>query len=500
MAFFIKKGMEIIMQEITKGYEPSDVLGFFEEISKIPRASRNEKAVAEYIYNWGKNLGLSAYIDEEYNVVLKKPASKGYENSAPVLLQGHLDIVPEKLPDSPHNFATDPLPLYIEDGKLKSKGTTLGGDNGNAIAYMMGVLSRNNFIHPPLECVFTTGEEIGLIGANHLDKNSFTAKRMINMDAGGLDQSITTVACAGGLEMKMRQTPNFIKSTGEFLKITIDGLQGGHSATTIHKGRGNAAKLMARMINNANLYTQINVCEFVGGDKMNAIISSCTAIIACEDRYEAIQAIATVGLDIQDELALTDSGFKFYLEEIEENDAPSKMLEYSQSKRFIQLLVTIPSTVRDMSFSIENHPLNSSNLGAVQLKDDEILLWTLSRSEVDSRMNAMGEELAALADIFGYEVEVGAYFGGWKYNPESKLRNTHKKLFREVFGIDLIEKATHGGLECGFFFAKEPEMDIITLGPKSDGAHTPEEFVVLDSFKETYEYLELLLTTLAKEG
>ncbi len=484
------------MQEVTKGYQPADVLGFFEAVSRIPRASRNEKAVAEYIYNWGKDLGLSAYIDTAYNVVLKKPASKGYEKSAPVLLQGHLDIVPEKLPTSNHNFDTDPLPLYIENGRLKSRGTTLGGDNGNAIAYMMGVLSRDNFIHPPLECVFTTGEEIGLLGAAELSSDSFTAKRMINMDAGGMDQTITTVACAGGLEMKMRQKPNFVKAQGEFIKITIDGLQGGHSATTIHKGRGNAAKLMARMINNANLYTQINVCEFMGGDKMNAIISSCTAIIAAKDKDEALGALATVGLDIQDELSVTDAGFKFYLEEVE---TVEKMLEYNQSKRFIQFILTLPSTVRDMSFEIENHPLNSSNLGAVQLKDDEILLWSLTRSEVDSRMDALGEEIAALCDVFGYEVEVGAYFGGWKYNPDSKLRNTHKKLFKEVFGLDLVEKATHGGLECGFFYAKEPEMDIITLGPKSEGAHTPEEFVELESFKETYEYLELLLTALAKE-
>ncbi len=484
------------MQEVTKGYEPSDVLGFFEAISKIPRASRNEKAVAEYVFNWGKNLGLDAYIDNSYNVVLKKPASKGYENSSPVLLQGHLDIVPEKLPDSPHNFDTDPLPLYIEDGKLKSRGTTLGADNGNAIAYMMGVLSRNDFIHPPLECVFTSGEEIGLLGAAALSEKSFTAKRMINMDAGGLDKTITTVACAGGLELKLTTKPNFIPAKGHFIKIGIDGLQGGHSATTIHKGRGNAAKLLARMINHANLHTQINVVSFLAGDKMNAIISSGVAVIAAEDKTAALESLALVGLDIQDELKITDSNFRFTLEEV---DAKEKMLEYKESKRFIQLILTIPSTVRDMSFEIEDHPLNSNNLGAVQLTDDNILLWSLARSEIDSKMDAMGEEIAALADVFEYDVEVGAYFGGWKYNPESELRKTHKKLYKKVFNIDLKEQATHGGLECGFFFNKEPLMDIITLGPKSYGAHTPEEYVILESFKDTFEYLLLLLTTLAKQ-
>ncbi len=484
------------MQEITKGYEPSDVLGFFEAISKIPRASRNEKAVAEYVYNWGKDLGLLAYIDDAYNVVLKKPASKGYEKSAPVLLQGHLDIVPEKTTDSTHNFDTDPLPLYVEDGKLRSRGTTLGADNGNAVSYMMGVLSRNDFIHPPLECVFTSGEEIGLIGANLLDANSFTAKRMINMDAGGLNSSLTTVGCAGGLEFKMTQKPNFVEFSGDSITITIDGLQGGHSAGAIHKGRGNAAKLMARIINHTNIFTQVNVAEFFGGDKMNAIISSCKATIAVEDKEVALEEIARICLDIKEELRVTDSGFTFT---IEETQKPKTMLEYTQSKKFMQFVLTVPSTVRDMSFEIENLPLNSNNLGAVQLLEDKILLWTLARSGDDSRMQAMGEEISALADIFNYDVEVGADFGGWKYNPESKLRATHKKLFKEVFGEELKEVATHGGLECGVFFAKEPEMDIITLGPKSDGAHTPKEYLILESFKEMFEYLQTLLTTLAKE-
>ena len=195
------------MKYVTEGYEPADVLRFFEDISRIPRGSGNERAVAEYIYNWGKELGLDAYKDEHNNVVLKKKGSAGCEDLPPIMLQGHTDIVCVKLPESDHNFETDPLPLYIEDGKLRSRGTTLGADNGNAVAYMMGVLSRNDLVHPPLECVFTSGEEIGLLGAEDLSKDAFTAKRMINMDAGGMDQSVTTASRAGGLELVMTQKP-----------------------------------------------------------------------------------------------------------------------------------------------------------------------------------------------------------------------------------------------------------------------------------------------------
>ncbi len=484
------------MQKVTKGYEPSDVLGFFEAISEIPRGSTNEKAVAEYIYNWGKDLGLDAYLDEFHNVVLKKTGSKGYENAAPVLLQGHTDIVCVKLPESDHDFEKDPLPLYIEDGKLRSKGTTLGADNGNAVAYMMGVLSRTDIVHPPLECVFTAAEEIGLLGANDLSADSFTAKRMINMDAGGLDDTASTVSCAGGYELKMKQKPVWTKAEGEFLALEIQGLQGGHSAGAISLGRGNAAKLMARAINEVSLSTPAVVCEFNGGDKMNAIISHTTAVIAVEDKKKALEILNKVKADLTDELRVTDKDFSLTVK-----DAPikEKMLDKLQSKRLLQFIITIPATVRDMSFELKGHVLSSNNLGAVQVTADEIFVWTLARSGDDSRMYAIGQEIEALADVFGYSVEVGANFGGWRYNPQSKLRQTHKELFKKTFGKDIHEVATHGGLECGVFFTKEPEMDIITLGPKSEGAHTPEEYVLLDSFNETFNYLLLLLKTLAEE-
>ncbi len=235
------------MKYVTEGYEPKAVLQYFEDIARIPRGSGNEAAVAQYLYDWGKNLGLEVYKDESNNVVIKKKGSAGCENLPPVMLQGHIDIVAVKLPESNHNFLTDPLPLMIEDGKLTSNGTTLGADNGNAVSYMMGVLSDDTLVHPPLECVFTSGEEIGLLGAEALSKDAFTAKRMINMDAGGLDTSITTVSCAGGLELRMTQKPIWQDAKGNFISLYIYGLKGGHSAGAIDQGRGNAGKLMAEL-------------------------------------------------------------------------------------------------------------------------------------------------------------------------------------------------------------------------------------------------------------
>ena len=483
------------MKYVTEGYEPADVLHFFEDIAQIPRGSTNEKAVAQYIYDWGKNLGLDCYKDEANNVVLKKPGSVGCENLPPIMLQGHTDIVCVKLPESDHDFEKDPLPLYVADGKLRSKGTTLGADNGNAVAYMMGVLSRNDFAHPPLECVFTSGEEIGLLGAEALDKKAFSAKRMINMDAGGLDSSETTVSCAGGLELKMTQKPIWQKAQGEFISLNIHGLQGGHSAGAIDKGRGNGAKLMARIINHVSLETKTVVATINGGDKMNAIISACTAVISVADKAVALKSIEKVVGEIKEELRVTDPGF---ICEVKACAAPEKMLDDTQSKRLVQFALTIPSTVRDMSPEIAGHVLNSNNLGAVQVTENEIKLWTLARSGDDSRQVAMGEELKALADVFGYEVAIGANFFGWKYNPDSALRAIHAKLFKEKFGKDLKIEAAHGGLECGVFFGKEPEMDIITFGPQGEGAHTPEEYVELESFKDMFFYLIAMLEELTK--
>ena len=483
------------MKYVTEGFEPKDVLQYFEDLARIPRGSGNCAAVAEYVYNWGKELGLDAYKDEFHNVVLKKPGSAGCEDMPAVMLQGHLDIVAVKLPESDHNFMTDPLPLYVENGILRSKGTTLGADNGNACAYMMGVLARKDLVHPPIECVFTSDEEIGLIGAEKLDPSVFTAKKMINMDAGGEDQTVTCVSCAGGIELVMTQKPVWQEAKGEFISLFLHGLKGGHSAGAIDQGRGNAGKLMARILNAVSLKTKVVVAKMYGGQKMNAIMSEMEAVIGVEDKEAALKVIEKTVADIKDELRVTDEGFVC---EFGPCDEPEKMLDDKQSKKLVQFILAMPNGVRDMSFEIEGHVLNSNNLGAVWVSDEEIRVWTFNRSGDDSRQEAMAEEIKSLADVFEYDVKQGAKFFGWKFNPESKMRELHTKLMKETFDIDLTMEATHGGLETGVFFGKEPEMDIICFGPKAGGAHTPEEWLEIKSFGEMFDYLCKFLEELTK--
>ena len=324
------------MKYVTEGYEPKDVLQYFEDLARIPRGSGNCAAVAQYVYDWGKNLGLDAYKDEYHNVILKKPGSKGCENLPPVMLQGHLDIVAVKLPESDHDFMKDPLPLYVEDGKLRSKGTTLGADNGNACAYMMGVLARNDLVHPPLECVFTSDEEIGLIGAEKLDANAFSAKRMINMDAGGEDQTVTCVSCAGGIELIMTQKPVWQEAKGSFVKVFIHGLKGGHSAGAIDAGRGNAGKLMARILNSVSLKTKTVVATINGGTMQNAIMSDVKAVISVEDVDVAMAAIEKQVAAIKEELRVTDAGFVC---EFGPCEAPEKMLDDVQSRNLVAFVL-----------------------------------------------------------------------------------------------------------------------------------------------------------------
>ncbi|MBQ3009534.1 MAG: hypothetical protein IJD80_08115, partial [Oscillospiraceae bacterium] len=376
------------MKYVTEGYEPKEILQYFEDLARIPRESGNEAAVAQYIYEWGKNLGLEADKDEHNNVIIRKPGTAGCENLPPVMLQGHTDIVAVKLPESDHNFDTDPLPLYVDKelGRLRSNGTTLGADNGNACAYMMGILSRNDLVHPPIECVFTSGEEIGLKGADAMSPDFFTAKRMINMDAGGEDQSVTTVGCAGGLEMKMRQKPIWQEAKGNFISLFIHGLQGGHSAGAINEGRGNAGKLIARIINHVSLKTKTVVATINGGTKQNAIMSDVKAVISVEDLEVALKAIEKTVADIKEELRVTDAGFVC---EFAPCEAPEKMLDDTQSRNLVRFVLAVPAGVRDMSFEIPGHVLNSNNLAAVQVWDDEIMIWTLGRAGDDSRQEAM---------------------------------------------------------------------------------------------------------------
>ncbi|HIV86794.1 MAG TPA: beta-Ala-His dipeptidase [Candidatus Pygmaiobacter gallistercoris] len=486
------------MEYVTKGLQPEDALRCFEEISAIPRGSGNEKAVAEFICDYAKNLGLEATRDEANNVVVKMPASAGCEKVAPVMLQGHMDMVCVKLPGCDHDFEKDPLKLKVENGWLKAEGTTLGADNGSACAQMLALMARKDFRHPPLEFVFTSMEEIGLLGAKALDPALISARRMLNMDSGASEEYQTVVSCAGGSVYEFKKKPVFETASGDAVSLQISGLQGGHSAITIGEGRGNGLKLMARILHAIAAKMDLRIAHFEGGMKMNAIVSSAEALITVPagKGAEAISIAGELAGKIREELRISDPGFVFTAQAAE---LPAKTLSSGDSAALTNFLFLLPDGMRYMSREIEGLVQCSSNIGILKMTDGEIYLCDCIRTSEPSQGDQIGAEFELLAATFGFSSELTGGFPGWKYDPNSKLRATGMALFEKMFGRKMEIQATHGGLECGEFIGKIPDMDIMTVAPTCVGAHTTEEAMNIESFGKVMDYLVALLDALCNE-
>lgn len=485
------------MDYITKGWEPADALRYFEEISAIPRGSGKEGAVADYICQFAKEHGLEYYRDDAQNVLVKKPGSKGYEDVPALMLQGHTDMVCVKLPESSHDFEKDPLQLEIVDGKLKAKGTTLGADDGIACAYMLAFLAKEDYVHPPLECVFTSMEEIGLLGAMAFDASRITARRMINMDGGASNEWETMVSCAGGQVYNFRRTPSWETASGDGLKLSIRGLLGGHSAAVMHMGRGNGLKLMARILAAVQAVMPVRIASFTGGAKMNAIVSEADAVIFVPEgkKAEAEQIATALGDVIRTELSASDPGFSLTCQET----AGDKVMTEEDSQALIRFLQLLPNGVRAMSQEMEGLVVCSSNVGILTMDGDTIDICDCIRSAEDSLKAEVSAEMEALAGLLGFTAVKGIGFGGWKFDPSSSLRTVCAGLYQKMFGREMKFEATHGGLECGEFKSRIPDLDIMCVAPTAGEAHTPEEWLDLASFKRIYDYLLEVFRVLCEE-
>lgn len=486
------------MDYVTKGYEPADALKYFEEISAIPRGSQNEAAVADYICEFAKAHGLEYYRDEVHNVIVKKPASKGCENVPPLMLQGHTDMVCVKLPEVEHDFTKDPLELEIKDGWLTAKGTTLGADDGMACAYMLAFLAKEDYVHPPLECVFTSMEEIGLIGSMKIDAGKLSAHRLINMDGGTGAENQSVVSCAGGQVYNFRRTPAWEKAEGEAVSFAIRGLLGGHSAGVMHTGRGNGLKLMARILAAVQAKMPVAVASFTGGAKMNAIVSAADAVIVVPlgKAEEAMETAKKIAAEIKGELAASDPGFTFSCAGAEAR----KVMTAEDSKALITFLQLLPDGIRYMSQEIKDLVVCSSNVGILTMDGDTIDICDCIRSSEDGMKAAISAEMETLAGLLGFEVVRGICFGGWKYDANSKLRALCADIYEKMYGEKMEFEATHGGLECGEFKSKIPDLDIMVIAPWAKEAHTPEESLNLESFRRIYEYLLEVFKVLCEEA
>lgn len=480
------------------GYRPEKLFHFFEEISAIPRGSGNEQEISDYLVRFAKERGLWVCQDEAKNVIIRKEAGPGSEDRPPVMLQGHLDMVCDRRAGTSHDFEKDGIRLVVTDGVLSADGTTLGADNGAAVALMMTVLDSTELKHPPLECVFTTEEETGLKGAKALDKSLLKARTMINLDSE--EEDTATVSCAGGLRIRFTKPARRKTAKGTLLEIRIEGLLGGHSGSDIDKERQNADLLMARIADDLIRNTGAELVSFDGGTKDNAIPRECTAVFLCRDRAQAQEAEERAGFlerQIAEEVRGTEPEFSCRVRRGEETEA--RVLSREDAEAFLGVLRLAPNGVLRRRGGADGFVIASSNLGIVRTRKDRLELLFSPRSSSESIQSDTKERFRLLADTFGFETVYSGEYPGWEYREHSRIREIFQESYRELTGKELNVEAIHAGLECGIFVGALPGLDAISVGPTLYNVHTPDECMPLDSLERFWRLLADVLARLAEE-
>lgn len=470
---------------VLESYEPKKVMFFFEELTKIPRGSGNEKAVSDYLKQFAENRGLAVFQDEVMNIIIKKPGTPGYEHSTPVIIQGHMDMVDEKNNDTVHDFSKDPLKLRVEGEYLYATGTTLGADNGIAVAYALAVLDSDDIPHPPLEVLITVEEETGMLGAASVDGSLFDGKMLINIDSE--EEGTFLVSCAGGARQTLKLPLQYEEATGVSFKLSITGLRGGHSGIDIPKERGNSNILLGRA-----LYLLAQKYEFVlsglrGGSKNNAIPREAEALILMKGDSSALkETVAEIEKVLGKEIETQDSGFSL---QIETAQTTAGFYDAETTRKAIGLLFTLPNGVISMSQDIKGLVETSLNLGVLHEKENQLYFDFAVRSSVGSRKEMVLEKVSAIGQVFGAASEITSSYPEWQYAKDSTLRDTFIRVYETKYGKTPQIEAIHAGLECGILAGRIPGLDMISLGPNLYDVHTPDEHMDLGSVKNVYEFL-----------
>ncbi|MCI8342767.1 MAG: aminoacyl-histidine dipeptidase [Firmicutes bacterium] len=480
---------------VLSGVEPKEVFDIFEKISGIPRGSGNEKAVSDFIANEGRSAGLSVYQDEACNVIIKKEGTEGYENSPTVMLQGHIDMVCEKDAETVHDFMKDGIKLVVNDEYVSASKTTLGADNGIAVAYMLAILKSHDIAHPPLEAVFTADEESGMSGARALDTSKLSGKRLINIDSE--EEGHILSCCAGGMRASVKIPVEWeCAKDGVAAKITIKGLKGGHSGADIHLQRANANKLMGRLVKFLKDKMDISFGELEGGNMDNAIPreSWATAVIGrgLENRLDELCASFSALCDR--EYRGVDDGIT--VETLFVEKLPQKVFAESSLKKVVAAITLVPCGVRTMSADIEGLVESSNNLGIMRTDSSGVLLTCALRSSSGIRKSLIESELREMAFLVGGAIETHGEYPAWEYNPNSELREIMAKTYKFLFGKDAKIDAIHAGLECGILGEKIKGLDMVSIGPDIENAHTPMERLSISSAERTWKYLKETLKNL----
>lgn len=476
---------------VLENLEPQKVLYFFEEICKIPHGTFDTKRISDYCVSFAKERNLEVIQDEMNNVIIKKPGTAGYEDCEPVILQGHIDMVCEKTAESTHDFKTDGLELYIEDGYLKAKDTTLGGDDGIAVAMAMAVLDSDDIPHPPVEALFTVDEEVGMGGADAVDLSLLKGRKLINMDSE--TEGILTTGCAGGIRYEVILPVQREKRSGSKISVRIHGLSGGHSGTEIHKQRGNANKMMGRFLYRLAKEVSFSLININGGTKDNVITPDTTAeIIVEKGRENAVHAAAEEMEKIwNDEFMGEEPGLKVDVFASAVSDCEA--MEKVSTERVVSYLMLCPNGLQEFNRKIEGVVETSLNLGVLETKEDKVQIIHQIRSSVETRKYQIKEQLEQCVKAVGGEGVITNEYPAWQYNPDSELRQIMVDTYRELYGEEPVVSVIHAGLECGLFLGKRPDLDCVSFGPDVIDVHSVNEALNLASTQRVWDHLKAIL-------
>lgn len=470
---------------------PSRVFHYFEEISRIPHGSGNTKEISDYLVRFAKERHLESVQDSLGNVVIYKPASPGYENASPVIIQGHMDMVCEKAAGVRHDFLKDPLKLKMEDGWVSAAGTTLGGDDGIAVAYGLALLESDEIPHPPLEILITVDEEVGLLGAKDFDASLLKGKSLINIDSD--EEGILLCGCAGGLSAVSSIPVKYRNASGHLYEIRIHGLKGGHSGAEIDKNRANANKLAGRMLYYLKKKIGFELAELEGGQKDNVIPRECRLILVVQPEEAELlkSALSKLEGDLRKEYAGSDEEIAISAEFLEE--AEVGVLHPVSREKVIFFLMNLPNGVQKMSGSIPGLVETSCNLGILRLEDEALYSCSSIRSSVNSAKKAVAQQLEYLTEFLGGDYEKEGEYPAWEYRADSPLRTLMAETYRKMYGKEPVVGAIHAGLECGLFYEKIPGLDCVSLGPEMMDIHTPRERMKVESVQRVWDYLKAVL-------
>jgi dipeptidase D len=468
--------------------EPARVWKNFYALTQIPRPSKHEGKVVAYMTDFGKRLGLETIVDGIGNVIIRKPATKGMENRKGVILQTHLDMVPQKNSDTQHDFENDPITAYVDGEWVRAKGTTLGADNGIGVAMAMSILEATDLSHGPVEALFTIDEETGMTGAFGLKPGFFKGEILINLDSE--DEGELYVGCAGGLDgaFAFNGTEEPAPAGYEAFRLSVKGLKGGHSGMDISLGRGNANKIMFRVLHQLSNEFGIRLSSVDGGSLRNAIPREAfaTILIPADKVAAAKQAVAAAFRTIAAELSVTDEGLNIA---IEPAGTPAKVVDEKTQKALILAVYACPGGVMRMSDSVPDLVETSNNLAIVKLENGVARIACLMRSSVDSAKDDLAAMMGAVFTLAGADVKFTGGYPGWKPNPASLVLQTMKGVYQKLYNKTPEVKAIHAGLECGLLGGVYPHWDMISCGPTIRSPHSPDERVKIDTVEKCWKFL-----------